>query len=197
MLTSCGHFFCNRPDCKLPCASGQKTTCPVCKNECGAVSLSDSLPPEVLQFFEDPEVLCQRAMDVMRFHDHQKELSREHFTETQRKLDSLQQMVNELQAENRELHDTLAKFAKSEPRAARTSECLIPGIIGGKTLPKRRVAKREEIFSIGDVKPPEPIVKKDAAKPEEPISKLFTPTLASRLQSLTGKKMYNPVQIHD
>jgi hypothetical protein len=198
MLTSCGHFFCNRAECKLPCASGEKTTCPICKNECGAISLGDSLPSEVLQFFEDPEVLCQRAMDVLRFHNHQKELSREHFMETQRRLDSLQQMVNDLQAENRGLHDALAKYSKSETKPPRQSECLIPGIIGGKALQPKRPAKREELFSLGDVKPPEPAAAKPPPPKEaEPITKLFTPTLASRLQSLTGKKMYNPVQIHD
>jgi hypothetical protein len=196
MLTNCGHFFCNRPPCKLPCASGEKTKCPICKSDCGAISLSDSLPPEVLQFFEDPEVLCQRAMDVMRFQAHQKELSRAHLSESQTKLDSLQTVVEDLRAENRELQQRLGKLARMDDQPIVQSECLIPGIIPGKAAAKRRSSRRrEDIFEFPKPDDEEKVAT-TTAKSGDAVAKLFTPTLASRLQSLTGKKMYSPVHNH-
>lgn len=192
MLTSCGHFICSRPGCRLACASGERTTCPVCRSTCGAVSLSEALPNEVLQFFENPEVLLRRAINVMKFHDHQKELARQHFNQCQSRITELEQLVDQLRAEKRELQESLTKKGKTV-RTSVQSELVIPGIIPSTDAPKESDPEpREELFQIPMPGPDAPA--KQKAKPVEPIAKLFTPTLACRLQSLTGKKMYEPVQ---
>lgn len=185
MLTSCGHFVCSRPDCQISCPPGTRTTCPVCRASCGAVSLADTLPSEVLQFFESPDTLIRRALDVMRFHDHQKELSREHFAQNAKRISELEAQVAQLRAEKKELQASLGSKGK-KTRQPVQSELMIPGIIKGKK-PKVETPEPEEkkeLFRVAaDTK----------SAPNEPIAKLFTPTLASRLQNLTGKKIHDPV----
>lgn len=192
MLTSCGHFICTRSGCRLNCAPGERTICPVCRSSCGAVSLSDTMTTEVLQFFESPEVLFRRAIDVMKFHDHQKELTRQHFHQCQKQISELQQLVDQLRAEKKELQESLTKKEQKSGKKTVQSELLIPGIISGQDVPKETEGEKpEQLFQI-------PVVSTDTishqkTKATEPIAKLFTPTLACRLQSLTGKKMYEPV----
>ena len=192
MLTSCGHFICSRPGCRLTCASGERTTCPVCRNTCGAVSLSETLPKEVLQFFESPEVLLRRAINIMKFHDHQKELARQHFNQCQARISELEHLVEQLRAEKRELQESLTKKGTTVRKTVQ-SELVIPGIIPPADGQKEREPEnQEELFHIP--MPGTDAPSKQKSKPIEPIAKLFTPTLACRLQSLTGKTMYDPVQ---
>jgi hypothetical protein len=135
-------------------------------------------------------------MDVMRFQAHQKELSRAHLSENQKKLSALQTVVDDLRAENRELQQRLEKIARADDQSIVQSECVIPGIIPGKAATRRRPPRRrEEIFEFpkpDEDERPAAITAKSA----DAVAKLFTPTLASRLQSLTGKKMYSPVHNH-
>ena len=193
ILTSCGHFFCNRPDCQIQTKDG-KATCPICKSQCGTISLSDSLPPEILQFFEEPEHLLQKTMNVLRFHNNQKELLRNHFSKSSNTIRELEAKIEELKEENYHLMEELQKQSGSRSKA----ECLIPGIINQNNTKKK--SKNTEFFKIkpnaeGESKkqntPKHP--KSSHSQKDPPISKLFTPTLASRIQNLTGKKIYDPV----
>jgi hypothetical protein len=137
-------------------------------------------------------------MDVLRFQEHQKELTRARFNEVQKRVESLESVVDALRAENRELQGSLAHYAKGEERPLMDSECLIPGIIPGTKLNGKRRGKgsRDEFFEI-------PVLEHTAERTTtavattESVAKLFTPTLARRLQTLTGKKVYGPVQGHD
>lgn len=188
MLTSCGHFACNRPTCRISCVAGEKTICPICKNTCGAVRLSDTLPNEVLQFLGNPEGLIKQAIDVMRFQDQQKELARRHFQEAQEKIESLEQKIDQLISENHKLKKS-ASARRDKPKQKITPprhDLVIPGIIPRvtSTVPEIREPTEQPI----QVEPEE-----TEREPHRPISKLFTPTLASRLQNLTGKKVYDPV----
>lgn len=186
MLTSCGHFVCSRPDCRISCQPGARTTCPVCHASCGAVSLADTLPSEVLQFFESPETLIRKALDVMRFHDHQKELSREHFTQYAKRISELESQVAQLRAEKKELQESLVSKSKKNRKPVQ-SELVIPGIIKGKNNKSDACDEedKKELFRVSS----------DTKQSNEPIAKLFTPTLASRLQNLTGKKIHEPVNL--
>jgi hypothetical protein len=81
-------------------------------------------------------------------------------------------------------------LTQGEERPAVKSECIIPGIItGAKAVGRRR--GREEGVEIPGIERAERVT---AAKTTESVAKLFTPTLASRLQTLTGKRVYGPVQ---
>lgn len=196
VLTSCGHFICNRSTCAVKINDGEKVVCPICHSECGAISLSDTIPPEILEFFEEPEVLLQKSIDVMKFHNHQKELARSHFEQYQTRLRQLEETIDELKAENRELHDALRK--KPEDESSISSELRIPGIVG-KVHDSKKKKKTEKMLipmkqnrsnkTLTEVVPAE----MNSVK-AQPNSKLFTPTLASRLQNLTGKKLYSLVQ---
>lgn len=193
MLTSCGHFICNRAGCGIPEDHMEHIVCPVCKEVCGAVSLSDTLPQEILQFFENPEKMLQKTINILHFHNHQKELIRRHFEDQSKKIKELETTIFDLQTKNKELIETLEKKqpkVKKIDKKIHQETCMIPGIIE----PIKKKNKKEELFPMSVLQenqsslppPSEVIVQK-----RENV--LFTPTLASRLQNLTGKKLYSPV----
>lgn len=189
ILTSCGHFFCNRSNCRLS-INDRKTKCPICKSSCEIISLTDTLPPEILQFFEEPENMLQKALDILRFHNNQKELTRKFFSENTETIKELKQRIENLKNENQKLIEELETL-KSEKginsEKKRRKEVIIPGIIGNKKKQKN------EFFKIPQNKETEKPQTTIKIEKEQPISKLFTPTLASRIQNLTGKKVFEPV----
>lgn len=194
LLTSCGHFFCNRSECHLTINEG-RTKCPICKTSCGSISLTDTLPPDILQFFEEPESVIQKSIDILRFHNNQKELIRKHFSENKDIIKELEQKVSDLQKENQKLSAKLEKLKSS--KSARQSdkkkkkEVIIPGIADAKrNAPKDFFQIPQTHTSDAPLSPRTAPLKHDK---DQPISKLFTPTLASRIQNLTGKKVYEPV----
>ena len=199
-LTSCGHFFCGRPECRLSCKQGEKTICPICKTQCSCLSLGQALPDDVLQYFEDPEVLVTHALDVVRFQQQQKDLARQHFEQQEKRIKELEDVIDEIRAENKRLKSEI----KKKPLI---SELVEPEQIDGSILVKdmlskqiassKRRQKSDEIFMI-QTEPPQPETPSNSRKSAQirkntQPSKLFTPTLASRLQGLTGKKLYEKV----
>ena len=225
VLTSCGHFLCGRTGCRI-ITQDDKLICPVCKSECGAISLTDSLPPDILNFFEEPINMMQKAMNVLKFHNHQKELSRIHFEKSQKRIKELEKEVDYLQKQNKKLLESTVKnpLLENEDTSSKSqslfkSECFIPGIIGqtphsiapnAKKVPaptdklflKSRKKKSEDqldeqeqeennLKNANDVQ--SSISKQANDKEPQPLSNIFTPTLAHRLQNLTGKKFYSPV----
>lgn len=224
MLTSCGHFLCGRPGCRI-ITQDDKLICPVCKSECGAISLTDSLPPDILNFFEEPINMMQKAINVLKFHNHQKELSRIHFEKSQKRIKELEREVDDLKKQNKKLLESTIKNplieneeAPNKSQSVFKSECFIPGIIGQtphsiapNANKKSKVStdklfqkikhkntekdQQEEQESGNNPQPSTLIPSKD--KEPQPLSNIFTPTLAHRLQNLTGKKFYSPVQPKD
>ena len=229
MLTSCGHFLCGRSGCRI-ITQDDKLICPVCKSECGAISLNDSLPPDILNFFEEPITMMQKAVDVLKFHNHQKELSRIHFEKSQKRIKELEKEVDYLQKQNKKLLESTIKNPLLETEETSTksqslfkSECFIPGIIGqtphsvtSNTTKKTSTAtdklflkpKRKKIEIQQEEQEQESENHADAKNDNDahqstlksandmgppPLSNIFTPTLAHRLQNLTGKKFYSPV----
>lgn len=231
MLTSCGHFLCGRSGCRI-ITQDDKLICPVCKSECGAISLTDSLPPDILNFFEEPISMMQKAIDVLKFHNHQKELSRIHFEKSQKRIKELEKEVDLLQKQNKKLLESTNKSLLLEKddtsiksQSLFKSECFIPGIVGQtphSIIPnpnKRTSAPAEKLFLKPKRKKPDDqqdeqesenqinlkkntenqsyTSKETNDKEPQPLSNIFTPTLAHRLQNLTGKKFYSPVQPKD
>lgn len=230
ILTSCGHFLCGRSGCQLTKTENGKLICPVCKSECGAISLSESLPSDILQFFEDPLEMLQKSINVLKFHNHQKELARLHYEKQQKKMKDLEKEIDELRKENKQLLESTKKIpilnsvdSIEKVQSSLKPECFIPSIIGQtpsnnvqtsklgipqKVLLIPRISEstptdhqqsidREESYQSrnNQKKSHRDDHEKVSSKMDDPsISKLFTPTLASRLQNLTGKKIYSPVQ---
>ena len=206
MLTSCGHFFCGRKGCKIDAKPGEKLVCPICHSECGAISLTDSLPGDILQFFEEPSDIIQKALDVLKFHNHQKELARIHYEKATTRIRELEEKVSQLEKENQALIESRNENnIESNDNRKIKSECFIPGIIEPAPIGKKKQEK--ELFPTKKKKNEfqKKLLEKgenedkilSTERKEQPISKLFTPTLASRLQSITGKKIYTPVQPHE
>ncbi|KAK8886478.1 hypothetical protein M9Y10_041941 [Tritrichomonas musculus] len=228
MLTSCGHFLCGRTGCRI-ITQDDKLICPVCKSECGAISLTDSLPPDILNFFEEPINMIQKAMSVLKFHNHQKELSRIHYEKSQRRIKELEKEVDDLRKQNKKLLESTIKHPLIEnaeipnkPQSVFKSECFIPEIVGQtphsiipnenkkslvptdklfqKVIHKNNEIDHEEqdannLKNNSNSQSSIPMQSKD--KETQPLSNIFTPTLAHRLQNLTGKKFYSPVQPKD
>lgn len=199
MLTSCGHFFCNRPECKLNCKANEKITCPICKAQCSCISLSETLPEEVLQYFEDPEYLINKTLDVLRFQNQQKDLARMHYEQQERKIKELQDVIDEIRSENQKLKTQITQIkdvdVKVEPSIVPIKENLTKQI----TTSKRRLNKQDSFMiqtesqNLSSTQSSNPIKGTRITQKTHQPSKLFTPTLASRLQGLTGKKIYESI----
>ncbi|EAY20628.1 hypothetical protein TVAG_163240 [Trichomonas vaginalis G3] len=197
MLTSCGHFFCNRPECRLNCKVNEKITCPICKSTCSCISLSQTLPDDVLQYFEDPEFLLSKTLDVIRFQNQQKDLSRAHFEQQEQKIRELQEVIDDIRSENQKLKNEITKIKIPESRIENEPVMIKENIAKQITTSKRR-AKNQDQFTIQtESQVVAPSVQANNTKTITTTqrsfqpSKLFTPTLASRLQGLTGKKLYD------
>ena len=144
VLTSCGHFMCDKHQI------GDNQKCPICQSICGVIKLDGVIPSEILQFFDTPEDIIEKAVAILKFQNQQKEILIRHYEES---ISSMEETIRELTEENRKL-----QYKDQDVK----SVCLIPQIIH--KTPSNQIVK-------------------------EP-SKLFTPTLATKLQNLTGKKLY-------
>ena len=206
-LTSCGHFFCGRPECRLIYKPNEKITCPICKTECNCISLGQTLPEDVLQYFEDPEILVNRALDVVRFQQQQKDLARQHYEKQERRIKELEEVIDEIRAENKKLKSEI----KNKPNRSENTEndprensILVQDILSKQIASSKRRLRNADGFII-QTEVPQPQTPSNSRrssqiqKPqislqkEQAPSKLFTPTLASRLQGLTGKKLYEKI----
>ena len=205
-LTSCGHFFCGRPECRLIYKPNEKIICPICKTECSCISLNQTLPNEVLQYFEDPEILVTRTLDVIRFQQQQKDLARQHYEKQERRIRELEEVIDEIRAENKKLKSEMKKkplmseIGDNEPKE---DHGLVKDLLTKQITSSKRRFMNEDAFMIQtEVPQPETpsnsrissqlhkaAVQSQHSQDSQP-SKLFTPTLASRLQGLTGKKLY-------
>lgn len=187
VLTSCGHFICNRPECAVEWENEGKSRCPVCQIQCAAISLSQTLPEDILQYFEDPEVVITRALDVYRFQNQQKDLFRKKFDSLSQRIAELEEEIEGLRNENQRLKTSLTQPAKRS--IENSGETLVTEIISKQVETKAVRRSHQSGFTIKTLgeSPHIPASKRIGAVP---VSRLFTPTLARRLQSLTGRNTY-------
>ena len=211
-LTSCGHFFCGRPECRLNYKPNEKIICPICKSQCSCISLGQTLPEDVLQYFEDPETLVTKALDVVRFQQQQKDLARQHFEKQERRIRELEEMIDEIRAENKKLKSAIKKRPQMPIETDNNpieGSILVKDILSKQIASSKRRLHSEDSFIIQtEIPQPEtPSNSRRSSQIQKQIqnqqqqqqqipqpSKLFTPTLASRLQGLTGKKLYDKMQ---
>lgn len=198
VLTSCGHFFCNRRECKSSFTSDMKSIgkveCPICKSMTITLSLDQKLPEEVLHYFEDTEALLNKTNEVLRFQEQQKKLLRKKFFQQELKIKELEELVTKLKLENNRLSDELQ--SKNEVSQTNRTDNFITDIISKQISSSKMKIKKEDQFIIKTIPDTVTKQKKDAISQKiQQSSKLFTPTLASRLQNINMKNANDTTSI--
>ena len=185
ILTSCGHFICNREECQIK-NNEENNFCPICKLKCNLISLTNVLPKEILDFFEEPEILINKTFEILKFQNQQKNLIRNHFDQQKLRIKELEEIIEKITLENNKLKNQFNKIELNNNQEILISEFINKQIL---TSSKNRILQEEEIRIPFEKNSPKKLTIQKISNP----SKLFTPTLANKLQNFQNKSLYEKI----